>query len=500
MQPFFTIVFHAQKENSMQSHTFMPSWPRHLVLLLICSIIWAGTTGSALADTADDMALLDRSSRAFVNVVKAAQPAVVNIRVEKTSKGRGGEEMFNNPFFEHFFGPQFPNMPQRKFRQQGQGSGFIISADGLILTNNHVVEDADTITVRLSDEREFKANLIGSDPQSDVALIKIKDNGKLPTMKLGDSDALEVGEWVIAIGNPFGLNQTVTVGVVSAKGRNRMGINEYESFIQTDAAINPGNSGGPLLNTHGEVVGINSALFSRTGGYMGIGFAIPINMVKTIEGQLQKHGKVTRGWLGVAIQDVDENLAKSFDLKEARGILVSQVQPDSPAVSAGLKQGDVILRLDDIVLKDVSDLRNRVALITPGTKVMLHIIREGREQEVALVIGEQPSEFGKAGQGLESQGNLQQYGLSLQDLTPELASQLGYSAKQTGVVISSVEPGSPAATAGLQAGNLIEEVNKEGVANLQQLQGALKKASNPKRILLRVRSGEMSQYVVLVAE
>jgi serine protease Do len=468
---------------------------------LICSIFWAGSTGSALADTADDMALLDRSSRAFVNVVKAAQPAVVNIRVEKSTKSGGAEEMFNNPFFEHFFGPQFPNMPQRKFRQQGQGSGFIISADGMILTNNHVVEDADTITVRLSDEREFKANLIGSDPQSDVALIKIKDNGKLPTLNLGNSDALEVGEWVIAIGNPFGLNQTVTVGVVSAKGRNRMGINEYESFIQTDAAINPGNSGGPLLNTHGEVIGINSALFSRTGGYMGIGFAIPINMVKAIEGQLQKHGKVTRGWLGVAIQDVDENLAKSFDLKEAKGILVSEVQPDSPAVAAGLKQGDVILRLDDIVLKDVSDLRNRVALITPGTKVILHIIREGREKEIELVIGEQPSGFGRAaGKGIDPQGNLEQYGLSLQDLTPELARQLGYDAKQTGVVISSVEPGSPAATAGLQAGNLIEEINKERIVSLQQIQAALKKSSHPKRILLRVRSGEMSQYVVLVAE
>jgi serine protease Do len=484
----------------MQSHTFLPSWPRPLVLLLICSIFWVGSTGSALADTAEDMALLDRSSRAFVNVVKAAQPAVVNIRVEKSTKSGGAEEMFNNPFFEHFFGPQFPNMPPRKFRQQGQGSGFIISADGMILTNNHVVEDADTITVRLSDEREFKANLIGSDPQSDVALIKIKDSGKLPTLNLGNSDALEVGEWVIAIGNPFGLNQTVTVGVVSAEGRNRMGINEYESFIQTDAAINPGNSGGPLLNTHGEVVGINSALFSRTGGYMGIGFAIPINMVKAIEGQLQKHGKVTRGWLGVAIQDVDENLAKSFDLKEAKGILVSEVQPDSPAVTAGLKQGDVILRLDDIVLKDVSDLRNRVALITPGTKVILHIIREGREQEIELVIGEQPSGFGRAGQGMDSQGNLEQFGLSLQDLTPELALQLGYNAKQTGVVISAVEPGSPAATAGLQTGNLIEEINKERIVSLQQIQAALKKSSHPKRILLRVRSGEMSQYVVLVAE
>ena len=450
------------------------------------------------------MALLDRSSKAFVSVVKAAQPAVVNIRVEKSVKDGGfpgsPDEMFNNPFFEHFFGPQFPNSSPRQYRQQGQGSGFIISRDGFILTNNHVVEGADAITVRLSDEREFKAKLIGSDPQTDVALIQIKDSGQLPTLALGNSDALEVGEWVIAIGNPFGLNQTVTVGVVSAKGRNRVGINEYESFIQTDAAINPGNSGGPLLNTRGEVIGINSALFSRTGGYMGIGFAIPINMVKAIEGQLQKQGKVTRGWLGVAIQDIDENLAKSFDLKEAKGILVSDVQADSPAASAGLRQGDIILRLNDTVLKDVSDLRNRVALITPGDKATLRIIREGQEKDIEIAIGEQPSSFGKTAQITDGTSTLAEFGLTLQNLTPELAEQLGFRKDQTGVVISAVEPGSAAATAGLQAGNLVEEVNKQKVGNLQELQRELKKSSHPKRILLRVRSGNFSQYVVLVAE
>ena len=487
----------------MQSQTHLSSRSGLFALLVLFSIIIASSPRPAGAEAADDIALLDRSSRAFVNVVKAAQPAVVNIRVEKSveSKGGfpgGGDEMFNNPFFEHFFGPQFRG-PHR-FQQQGQGSGFIINRDGFILTNNHVVEGADTITVRLSDEREFKAKLVGSDPQTDVAMIKIQDSGSLPTLTLGNSDALEVGEWVIAIGNPFGLNQTVTVGVVSAKGRNRVGINEYESFIQTDAAINPGNSGGPLLNTHGEVIGINSALFSRTGGYMGIGFAIPINMVKAIEDQLQKHGKVTRGWLGVAIQDVNEDLAKSFDLKQAKGILVSEVQPDSPASKADLKQGDVILRLNGAELKDVSDLRNKVALITPGTTATLTIIRTGSEKVIDVVIGEQPSGFGKAGGGLPPQGNLEQFGLNLQDLTPELAQQLGYTAEQKGVVISAVTPGSPAETAGLQAGYLIEEVNKVGVADLKELQIVLKKSTQPKRILLRVRSGNLSQYVVLVAQ
>ena len=486
------------------SHASLSARSKLLTLFVFFSIIAAAWSRPVLAQSDDDTALLDRSSRAFAKVVKAAQPAVVNIRVEASVKSRGGlpdgsDEMFNNPFFEHFFGPQFQG-PSRRQRQQGQGSGFIISRDGFILTNNHVVDGADEITVRLADEREFKAKLVGSDPQTDVALIKIQDSGHLPTLILGDSDALEVGEWVIAIGNPFGLNQTVTVGVVSAKGRSRVGINEYENFIQTDAAINPGNSGGPLLNTHGEVVGINSALFSRTGGYMGIGFAIPINMVKAIENQLQKHGKVTRGWLGVGIQDINEELAKSFDLKEARGILVTEVQPDSPAAKGGLRQGDVILRLNDLELIDVSDLRNKIALITPGTKATLTIIRNGREEVIELAIGEQPAGFGKAGISPSGQGGLEQFGLSLQTLTQELAQQLGYSAKQKGVVISAVEPGSAAESAGLRTGNLIDEVNKMAVTNLQEMEAALKKSPHPKRILLRVRSENLSQYVVLVAE
>lgn len=486
------------------SHACQSVRPKLLTLFIFFSII-ASWPQLVLAQSDDDTALLDRSSRAFVKVVKAAQPAVVNIRVEASVKSRGAlpdgsDEMFNNPFFEHFFGPQFQD-PSRRQRQQGQGSGFIISRDGYILTNNHVVDGADEITVRLADEREFKAKLVGSDPQTDVALIKIQDSGQLPILALGDSDALEVGEWVIAIGNPFGLNQTVTVGVVSAKGRSRVGINEYENFIQTDAAINPGNSGGPLLNTHGEVVGINSALFSRTGGYMGIGFAIPINMVKAIENQLQEHGKVTRGWLGVGIQDVTEELAKSFDLKEARGILVTEVQPDSPAAKGGLRQGDVILRLNNLELIDVSDLRNKIALITPGTRATLTIIRSGREEVVELAIGEQPADFGKAGISASGQGgNLEQFGLSLQTLTPELAQQLGYSTKQKGVVISAVEPGSAAESAGLRTGNLIDEVNKMAVTNLQEMEAALNKSPHPKRILLRVRSENLSQYVVLVAE
>ncbi len=475
--------------------------------LLCCALL---TTSPAAAKEDDNIALLDRSAKAFSSVVKKAGPAVVYIGVEKETSTFGGFgggqdpfDMFKDPFFQRFFGNQFqhPRVQPRKFKQRGAGSGFIISPDGLILTNNHVVEGADTIKVRLADEREFTAKVIGTDPQSDVALIKI-DGKNLPVLPLGDSDKLAVGEWVIAIGSPFELSQTVTVGVVSAKGRSRMGINDYENFIQTDAAINPGNSGGPLLNIHGEVVGINTAIFSRSGGYMGIGFAIPINMAKSIEEQLQKDGKVTRGWLGVVIQDVDEALAQSFDLEKAEGILIAEVADDSPAKKAGLKEGDVILSMDGRKLVDVANLRNRIALTKPDTKVTLQIIRDGRTKDIDVIIGEQPSNFSrlaKGGGGMSKGSLFEKMGLSLQDLTPELADQFGYS-KGQGVLIAEVAPDSPAARVGLQPGQLIEEVNKVRVHNLTELKKALKHARNPKQILLRVRAGEFSQYVVLRTE
>jgi serine protease Do len=473
-------------------------------MLVLCLTLVAAQ-GFAQTSTSEDIAILDRASKAFVNVVKQAKPAVVHIKVEKTttSSYQGGqipEDLFNHPFFEQFFGPQFrQRQPEpREFKQRGQGSGFIISKDGFILTNNHVVEGADSIKVTLSDNRDFDAKIIGTDPQTDVALIKIEDPKNLPVLPLGDSADLEAGEWVIAIGNPFGLSQTVTVGVVSATGRSSVGINEYENFIQTDAAINPGNSGGPLINGRGEVVGINTALFSRTGGYMGIGFAIPINMAKSIESQLQKQGKVTRGWLGVVIQNVDKNLAESFGLKEAGGILISEVQKDSPASAAGLQQGDVILRLNGTALEDVSDLRNRVALLQPGSKAVIEIMRDGREKKVQVSIGEQPSNFGQRGPGVNNVDSLNQYGLTLQELTPELAKKFDY-AENSGLIISDVASGSPAAEAGLQPGQLVEEVNRVRVHNLKELNKALKESQSDK-VLLRVRSENYSTYVVLTAK
>jgi serine protease Do len=475
--------------------------PGILTLLVLCLTLIGGQS-YAQTDPNDDVAILDRSSKAFVNVVKKAKPAVVNIKVEKTTTSQSPsqltpEDMFNHPFFDQFFGPGFrQQQPKpREYKQQGQGSGFIISKDGFILTNNHVVDGADSIKVTLSDDRDFDARVVGTDPQTDVALLKIEDPANLPVLPLGDSANLEPGEWVIAIGNPFGLSQTVTIGVVSATGRSSVGISDYENFIQTDAAINPGNSGGPLINGRGEVVGINTALYSRTGGYMGIGFAIPINMVKSIEDQLQREGKVTRGWLGVVIQNVDKDLAESFGLKKAGGILISEVQKDSPATAAGLQQGDVILKLNDVALIDVSDLRNRVALLQPGTKAMFDIMRDGRPKKVQVSIGEQPSDFGKGGPGASADQSMEQYGLTLQELTPELAKKFEYE-QDSGLIISDVTTGSAAEAAGLKPGQLVEEVNRERITNLKDLQNVLKK-SNSDKVLLRVRSGNYSTYIVL---
>ncbi len=460
-----------------------------------------------------DTSMLERSGKAFSAVVKKVGPAVVYISVEKTVKGGSslsGGDMAPEDFLRRFFGNQFEQFQQRQQRQMprqrqeqevGAGSGFIIAPDGLILTNNHVVEDVDNIKVKLADKREFTAKVVGTDPQSDVALIKI-DANNLPTLPLGDSNQLEVGEWVIAIGSPFELSQSVTVGVVSAKGRNRIGINDYENFIQTDAAINPGNSGGPLLNVRGQAIGINTAIFSRTGGNMGIGFAIPINMAKTVEEQLRSHGKVIRGWLGLIIQDVDENLAQSFGLGKAEGILVSEVTPDSPAEKAGLKQGDVILSFNGAPLADVSELRNQVAMTTPGSAATLDIIRNKQQQKVPVVIAEQPADFStKAKMKMQKQRGslLEKLGLQLQELTPELATQFGYHNSQ-GVIVSEVEQGSPADNVGIEPGQLIEEVNRVRVHNLSELKDALGKNGSSNQVLLRIRTGEYSKYVALKYE
>lgn len=474
---------------------------KHLLLyaLLPLLLIFAVAVPVFAQDAGLDT--LRESGKAFRSVAKQVSPAVVYIQVEKEveqSSGMGnpfGDHPLSDEFFRRFFGqPNQKNAPQKQQKRQsvGQGSGFIISADGYIMTNNHVVGDADRVTVRLLDGREFVAKTIGTDPPTDVALIKIEADEKLPFLKLGDSDQMEVGDWVLAFGNPFGLSHSLTAGIVSAKGRSGIGLTDYENFIQTDAAINPGNSGGPLVNLDSEVIGMNTAIFSRSGGYMGIGFAIPVNMVKNIREQLVEHGSVTRGRLGVYIQDITQELADSFDLQQTEGILVAQVIEDSPAEKAGLKQGDVILRLNGDKVDKTAKFRNTVALTRPGSEITLTVLRDGQKKKVKVTIGS--LETDEKGHPV-SADKLPKLGMSLQKLTEELAGQFGYEGAK-GVLVTAVEVGSIADRAGIKRGDLIEEVNRQAVTEAHQVKQLIKE-SDKKTVLLLVRQGDASRYLAL---
>ena len=447
---------------------------------------------------------LRQSGKAFSSVAKKVSPAVVFIQVEKTVKNQQSMEFspFGDDFLKHFFGPSFPGQ-QRQFQvsqqQQrivGQGSGFIISKDGYILTNNHVAGDADKVTVKLKDGREFSAKTIGADPHTDVAVIKI-DAKNLPIVPLGDSDKLEVGEWVVAIGNPFGLSHTLTVGVVSAKGRSSVGLADYENFIQTDAAINPGNSGGPLVDLDGRVIGINTAIFSRNGGYMGISFAIPINMVKAIKKQLVSTGHVIRGYLGIVIQDMTPELAKSFGLDDHKGILVAQVSGNSPAEKAGLKQGDVIVEFNGKTVTKVNSFRNRVALKKPGSRQKVTVLRNRKRKTLTVTIGELPN--GELAATEEPTQSLNKLGLAVQTLTPDLAKQFGLQ-DEKGVLITQVTQGTAAARAGIKAGTVIREVNRKPVNNAGEFKKIVAQSLKKSAVLLLIKDGQYSRYVVLNKE
>jgi serine protease Do len=422
----------------------------------------------------------------------------VFVTVEKTVESRN-PTAFNNPFegfgedfLERFFGRRFSEGQQPRERQQGAGSGFIISPDGQILTNYHVVGDADRVTVKLNDGREFTAKTIGTDEPSDIAVIKIEAKD-LPVLRLGDSDAMEVGDWVIAAGNPFGLTESITVGVISAKGRSRLGIADFEDFIQTDAAINPGNSGGPLINLQGEAIGVNTAIASRSGGYMGIGFAIPSNMVKAVKDQLVTNGKVVRGYLGVRIQELTRALAQSMHLDTVEGVLVADVSKGSPAAKAGLKRGDVILAFNGRSMTDPGQLRNTVAMSAPGTKVPLQILRDNKKREVTVELGELPREQTAARAGEETLAPAR-LGFNVQNLTPDIARQLGYDDTK-GVVVTQIDPRSEAYQAGVRRGMVIREVNHQEVNNLQDFQEAVQKAEQEKQLLTLVESQQATLYV-----
>jgi serine protease Do len=458
---------------------------------------------SAIAAPAgsSDIDLLNRTGEGIAQIAKNASPAVVSVSFERETMTQGGdqdefEQMLkkffgeNDQFGEHF---EFPGPgPKQKQLIEGLGSGFIVGSDGYILTNSHVVANADKVTVKLTSGDEYKAKVIGTDKLSDLAVVKIEAEG-LPMLELGDSDQLKVGEWVIAIGNPFGLTSTVTVGVVSAKGRSGMGIETYEDFIQTDAAINMGNSGGPLLNARGKVIGINTAIVSASGGSVGIGFAIPSNMAKLVYEQLKKTGHVTRGYLGIVIQQITPKLSKYFNLSGTNGILIAEVTKDSPAEKAGLERGDVITKINDKPAKDISSFRNYVAAQQPGSEAELTIIRNGKEKTITVTIGTLPSTAAK--EILPSEPG-KRIGLTVQNLTDQLASQLGYKGDK-GVVITQVDPGSPAYEAGLQSGMLIMQVNQKPVENVDEFETELKKASTKGSALLLVKSKNYTEYVVI---
>ncbi len=462
---------------------------------LVLAVVWLSFPAWAAQD--NGIETLRKTSRAFSEVAKKVTPAVVAVKVEKTVTTN--MDFFNSPFddefFRRFFGPQFaPPRQPRSQKKEGQGSGFIISPDGYILTNNHVVADMDKITVILKDGRKLDAKVIGSDEKSEVALIKV-DAKNLPAAEMGDSDDLEVGEWVIAVGNPFGLAETVTVGVVSAKGR-QIGITDggYEDFIQTDAAINPGNSGGPLLNLDGKVVGINTAIITQSGGYMGVGLAIPINMAKAIKDQLLTKGKVERGYIGITMnpEGLTPELAESFGLSKDAGVLVTEVEPDSPADKAGLKQGDIIIKLNGKEVHANESFRNIVSLMAPGTKINLTVFRDGKEKEISVEVGS----LSKSKFAAEMSDIGKKLGLAVVSIDSETARQFNVKGNR-GVVVAEVTPNSPAADAGIGPGMIILSVNRTYVNTVAEFNQALEETAKTKKAVLLVKSGRFSQYVVL---
>ena len=481
-------------------------FPRRVAILVVWIGVVTGMAAPAFSQPYKDVA---RSlSQAFAATAKSAMPAVVSITVEKTidaapTMGSEDQSQYNNPFgpfgddfLRKFFGGRLPQMRSpRRYLERGQGSGFIISEDGYILTNNHVVGDVDKMTVALQDGRTFNdAKVIGTDPDSEVALIKIEGNN-FPMLPLGDSDRMQVGDWVIAIGNPFGLTETVTVGVISAVGRSNVHIAAYEDFIQTDAAINPGNSGGPLINLDGRAIGINTAIASESGGYMGIGFAIPINMARTIEEQLKKNGRVIRGYLGLYGQDVTPSIVELLKLPQPKGVVVAQVEDGSPAATAGLKTADVILEMNGKKIESYDAFRNEIATMAPGTKIQLTVAREGKVSQVALTLGERPSGMAQAKQ-TPPESPQTSLGVQVQNLSRDMAQQFGYQ-PGTGVIVSAVVPGSPADDAGVEPGDLITAVNGQAVTSVDQFRKAVSEAKNQKKALLLIRRGEFSQFIVV---
>lgn len=479
---------------------------KYLIVFSCLMLLLFAATPLASAKDANSIVTLREMGKAFADIAQKASPAVVSIKAKQIVKqdysispdwpfGQPFDP-FEDDFFEYFFRrrmPQHPQQHQRKYYRPVQGSGFIISPDGYILTNNHVIKDTEEVTVTLVDKQEFTAKVVGTDPDSEVAVIKI-DAKDLAYLQMADSDTLEVGEWVLAIGNPFGLSHTVTAGIVSAKGRSGVGLTAFEDFIQTDAAINPGNSGGPLINLDGQVVGINTAIatYDRPVN-IGIGFAIPINMAKSVYDQLVGSGTVVRGFLGISMTELTPQLAEAFGLKDTKGVAITEVIEGSAAEKAGIKHNDIIIEFEGQPVTSANELRNKVAMLKPGAKVEIVILRDGKKQTLTAELGERPT----TAQLTPAQPKaLQQLGFSVQNLTPDLAEQLGYK-DQTGVVVTEVEPGSLADIAGITQGALILEVNRQPVKNTDEFNKAIQQATDQRTVLLLIKDQRYTRFVVL---
>ena len=438
----------------------------------------------------DAHAMLRALEDAFSAVADRATPAVVNVSTVGARVSNGDDdryrEFFGDELYERYFG--------RRPREDGRtsGSGVIVDPKGYILTNNHVIENAREITVRLSDSRKFSATLVGRDAKTDLAVLKVQASAALPTAELADSDRLRVGQWAIAIGNPFGLDRTVTVGIISATARTRVGVATYENFIQTDASINPGNSGGPLLNIDGKVIGINTAIVASG---QGIGFSIPINEAKAVMAQLIAKGRVVRGWLGVAIQDITDELASSFGVREREGVLVADVMKGGPAETAGLRAGDVVVEVNGVRVREVPDLQRRVAGLAPGERVRIVVVRDGARQPATVTIGEMPSEEPT----VRAQAGEDGFGLHVEPLSPGIADRLNLAVSQ-GVLVVDVAAGGPAARGGLRRGDVILEVGRQPVSDAQTFGQALAAIPPGETALLylhRPGADARNQYVVL---
>ena len=470
---------------------------RNWILSLLIGSLNFSFAESKTSQAATGATLLEQTSQAFTQIADQAMPATVFIKTEiaptQQSQYLNPFDLFGEDFSKKFFGQQ-QLTPQTPQPQIAGGSGFLISSDGYIVTNNHVIKDASNITVTLNDGTECSATIKGSDPRTDLAVLKI-DKKDLPHLSFGDSDALKVGEWVVAIGNPFGIGATLTVGVVSAKGRQDLGIASYEDFIQTDAAINPGNSGGPLLNLQGEVIGVNTAIFTRTGGYMGIGLSIPSAMAENVIDQIIHNGSVKRGYLGVMLQPVDKELSDALQMDNQEGILVSDVVKGSPADKGGLQAGDIILSFNGKPVKTVTKFRNEIGLMAPGTSLKLKILRNNKKIDLSFSLASQDTE-------VISAELIQKLGIEIENLTPELSSRLGYGSETQGIVITKVKPGSPAAAAGIHSGFLITGVvvtldSPKTIRNTSEFEEAIKEMGNKKHIILIIRHQNFQRYYTI---